>query len=236
MRFRAHLLKYSLKAIMRSLFILVSAFVLSASAFIPGIFKCAWAFEVESPGVDWTEAYRSDDLVIFTKDVEEGRKVLAVSDIEAPSPIIFKVLSDFGHYRDFMPYVTESRILEQKSTGETITYARIAPPFVSERDYPLSVRTFDGVASKDGVFKIEWTAAPDIKPEVKGVVRVRLNQGSWRGEPLDGGKRTRLTYTLLTNPGGLLPDFVLGLSNTIAIPKLFDSVRKRSIEEMAARK
>jgi hypothetical protein len=223
-------------AIMKALFILVFAFILSGSAFIPEVFKCAWALEVESLGDDWTEAYRRDNLVIFTKDVEEGRKVLAVSDIEAPPPIVFKVLSDFEHYRDFMPYVTESRILEQKSTGETVTYARIAPPFVSERDYPLSVRTFGGAASKDGEFKIEWTAAPDIKPEVKGVVRVRLNEGSWRGEPVDGGKRTRLTYTLLTNPGGLLPDFVLDLSNTIAIPKLFDSVRMRSIEEMAARK
>jgi hypothetical protein len=221
---------------MRAFLIFVYAFVLSASAFMPVGFQCAWALEVESLGAGWTEAYRSDDLVIFTKDVEEGRKILAVSDIAAPPSIVFKVLSDFEHYRDFMPYVTESLILEQKSTGETITYARIAPPFVSERDYPLSVRTSGGGAGKDGAFQIEWTAAPDMKPEIKGVVRVRLNEGSWRGESLDGGKRTRLTYTLLTNPGGLLPDFVLDLSNTIAIPKLFDSVRVRSIEEMAAGK
>jgi hypothetical protein len=215
---------------------LVSAFVFAASSFIPATLTCAWAREVESPGADWTEAYRSAELVIFTKDVEEGRKILAVSDMEAPPAIVFKVLSDFGRYQDFMPYVTESRILERKSTGETITYARIAPPFISERDYPLSVRITGGGTSNGGVFKIEWVAAPDFKPEVDGVVRVRPNEGSWRGEPLDGGKRTRLTYTLLTNPGGLIPDFVLGLSNTIAIPKLFDSVRKRSMEEMGTGK
>jgi hypothetical protein len=228
--------KDSSKVIMSALVILVSAFVLAASALIPAAATPAWAGEVESPGADWTEAYRDAGLVIFTKDVEEGRKILAVSDMEAPPAIVFKVLSDFGHYQDFMPYVTESRILERKNTGETITYARIAPPFVSERDYPLSVRTTGGAASNGGAFRIEWVAAPDIKPEIEGVVRVRLNEGSWRGEPLDDGKRTRLTYTLLTNPGGLIPDFVLGLSNTIAIPKLFDSVRKRSIEEMATRK
>ena len=224
---------------MRNLLVLVSALVLATSAFVPAVVIYAWALEVESPGAGWTEAYRSSELVIFTKDVERGRKILAISDIETPPAIVFRVLSDFEHYRDFMPYVTESRILERKSTGETVTYvtyARVAPPFVSERDYPLSVRTFDGVASHDGAFKIEWAAAPDIKPEVKGVVRVRLNEGSWRGEPLDGGKHTRLTYTLLTNPGGLIPDFVLDLSNTIAIPELFDSVRKRSLKEMSAGK
>jgi hypothetical protein len=224
---------------MRHSLILVSALVLAASAFAPPAVIYAWALEVKSPGAGWTEAYRSSELVIFTKDVEQGRKILAVSDVETPPAIVFKVLSDFEHYRDFMPYVTESRILERKSTGETITYvtyARVAPPFVSERDYPLSVETFDGTASHDGVFKIEWTAAPDIKPEVKGVVRIRLNEGSWQGKPLDGGKHTRLTYTLLTNPGGLIPDFVLDLSNTIAIPELFDSVRKRSLKEMSAGK
>jgi hypothetical protein len=223
---------------MRNLFILVSALVLGASAFIPQAVTCAWGLEVEKEklGAGWTEAYRSGDLVIFTKDVEEGRKILAVSDIETPPVIVFKVLSDFEHYRDFMPYVKESRILDRKSTGETITYARIAPPFVSERDYPLVVRTTPGEASNGDVFKIEWIAAPEIEPEVKGVVRVRLNEGSWRGEPRDDGSRTRLTYTLLTNPGGLIPDFVLDLSNTIAIPELFDSVRKRSIKEMAAGK
>jgi hypothetical protein len=221
---------------MKSPFILLYAIAFVILPFLPCIPTCAWALDVEKPGPEWTEAYRSSQLVIFTMDVEEGRKIVAVSDIEVPPAIVFAVLSDFEHYRDFMPYVTESRILERKSTGETITYARLAPPFVSERDYPLAVRTSRGVASNRGAFKIEWTAAPEIEPEVKGVVRVRLNEGSWRGEPLDGGKRTRLTYTLLTNPGGLIPDFVLNMSNTIAIPELFDSVRKRSIEEMAARR
>ena len=46
---------------------------------------------------------------------------------------------------------------------------------------------------------------PEAEPEVEGVVRVKLNEGSWLAEPLNGGKRTRLTYTLLTNPGGLIP-------------------------------
>ena len=77
---------------------------------------------------------------------------------------------------------------------------------------------------------------PEVQPEVKGVVRIKLNEGSWLATPLDGGTRTRLTYTLLTNPGGLIPDFVANMSNTTAIPELFKAVGKRSVQEANAKR
>lgn len=195
---------------------------------------------VNSPGADWTEAYHKNGLVIFTKDITEGRRVIAVSEVEVPPEVVFNVLVDFEHYREFMPYVKESEVLSRTGDNEVVTYARIAPPFISERDYPLKVRLTRKAAAgddarKDGTFKVEWTALPEAKPEVEGVVRIKLNEGSWLAEPLDGGRHTRLTYTLLTDPGGLIPDFVFNLSNTVAIPELFDAVRKRSAEAVSGR-
>lgn len=210
---------------MRSLIVLAVAAVFTASS--------AQALDVKRPGADWTEAYRTHKLVIFTKDVGKDRRIIATAEVEAPPEVVFKVVSDFEHYRDFMPYVEESRVLTRKGDNEVVTYARIAPPFVSERDYPLKVRMTRGSPSNGGVFKVEWTANPEAEPEVEGVVRVKLNEGSWLAAPLDGGKRTRLTYTLLTNPGGLIPAFVVNLSNTIAIPELFKGVTKRSVEKAA---
>jgi hypothetical protein len=93
-----------------------------------------------------------------------------------------------------------------------------------------------GTSANGGVFRSEWTASPEAEPEVKGVVRIRLNDGSWVAEPISGGTRTRLTYTLLTNPGGLIPDFVANMSNTVAIPKLFKAVMKRSVEKTGVEK
>src|SRR5690606_16839033 len=107
---------------------------------------------------------------------------------------------------------------------------------VSERDYPLKVRLTHGSPANGGIFKVEWSPSPGSWPEVEGVVRVRINEGAWLAEPLDDGKHTRLTYRLLTNPGGMIPDFVVGLSNTIAIPELFEAVRKRSVAATAGRK
>lgn len=191
----------------------------------------AWALDVKSPGPDWTEAKRSSELVIFIKDVDEGRRIMAVAEVNAPPEVIFNVVSDFDNYPDFMPYVKESRVLSRRSDSELTSYQRIAPPFVSERDYPLKFTLTRGTPANGGVFKTEWSVIPKTLPEVNGVVRITLNDGSWLIEPLDGGKRTRLTYTLLTHPGGLIPDFVANLSNTVAIPKLFAAVKKRAAEK-----
>jgi hypothetical protein len=196
----------------------------------------AWSLDVQSPGRDWTEAYRTEELVIFTKDVERGRRIVAIADVEAPPEVVFNVVNDFENYPDFMPYVIESRVLSRSNDNEVVAYNRIAPPFVTERDYPLQFRMTRGTPANSGVFRSEWTARPDAEPEVRGVVRIRLNEGSWVAEPISGGHRTRLTYTLLTHPGGLIPDFVANMSNTVAIPKLFKAVIKRSVEKAGTEK
>jgi hypothetical protein len=188
------------------------------------------ALDVKSPGPDWKEAYHRNELVIFTRDVEAGHEIIAVSEVDAPPETVFNVVSDFEHYPDFMPYIVESRVLSRKNDDEVITYARLAPPFVSERDYPLKVRLTRGSGTISGVFKVEWIANPEARPEIEGVVRIKLNEGSWIAEPIYGGSRTLLTYKVLTNPGGLIPDFVVSMSNTVAIPELFEAVKKRASE------
>ena len=100
----------------------------------------AHAFDMKSPGPGWTEAYHTSELAIFVKDVDEGRRIVATAEVEARPEIVFDVLGDFERYPDFMPYVKESRILSREGNSEVITYARVAPPFVSERDYSLRVR------------------------------------------------------------------------------------------------
>ena len=187
-------------------------------------------------GTGWTEAYRSAELVIFTKDVEKGRRIVAIAEVDARPEVVFNVVNDFDHYPEFMPYVIESRVLSRNGDSEVVAYNRIAPPFVAERDYPLKFRMTRGSLANGGVFRSEWTASPEAEPEVEGVVRIRLNDGSWVAEPISGGSRTRLTYTLLTNPGGMIPDFVANMSNTVAIPKLFKAVMKRSVEKAGVEK
>lgn len=186
--------------------------------------------DIRHPGSEWTEAYRKDTTVIFTKDAGSSREIMAFTAIKARPEAVFNAICDFGHYPEFMPYVKESRVLRQISPHEIITYQRIAPPFVSERDYPTRMKiTRDAPAS---LFTIEWQASPEALPEIEDVIRINLNQGSWHIEPADTDrKQTHLTYRVLVDPGGAIPAFVASMSGTVAIPGVLEAVRKRSSEE-----
>lgn len=187
----------------------------------------------QPPGPEWSQASRNKELVIFTKDNEKAgvREIRAHAFVDAPPAAVFDAVGDFDNYAKYMPYVKESKILEEKGNVVWV-YSLLAPPLVSQRDYVIEVKRTRGGDANGGVFKSEWVSTPDKQPERDGVVRVVLNTGSWTLEPVDGGTRTRVTYSLLTNPGGAIPRWIADRSNTVAIPDLFKAVKKRSAQNV----
>ena len=123
------------------------------------VIPLGWSLDVQRPGTGWTEAYRSAELVVFTKDVEKGRRIVAIAEVDARPEVVFNVVNDFDHYPEFMPYVIESRVLSRNGDSEVVAYNRIAPPFVAERDYPLKFRMTRGSLANGGVFRSEWRYA-----------------------------------------------------------------------------
>ncbi|PYL91808.1 MAG: hypothetical protein DMF14_06145, partial [Verrucomicrobia bacterium] len=64
---------------------------------------------------------------------------------------------------------------------------------------------------------------PTKKP---GVVRVEFCQGAWLLEP-NGAARTRATYSVYTDTGGLIPAFIANHFSQSAIGEIFGAVRKQ---------
>ena len=126
-----------------------------------------------------------------------------------------------------MPYVVEAKILSRES-GSRISYQRLSPPIVGDRDYTVRVK-FETHGSADGrCYGSRWQAANDLGPAEKaGVARVKITEGSWLLEPIDEGRQTRATYALFSDSGGKLPAMIANTAGRTAIPKLFDSVRKQ---------
>ena len=190
----------------------------------------ASALEAQAPGAEWKEANREDDLVIFTKDNANvgTRDIVAITEADAPPKAVYAVVTDFENYAKFMPYTKEAKLLSKDSETRLKVYSYLSPPLVDDRDYVIDVTLTPGDAAGANVWKSSWVAIPDAAPARDKVVRVRINTGSWLMEPLDGGKRTRITYTLSTHPGGSIPTFVANKSNTVAIPDLFKIVRSQA--------
>lgn len=175
----------------------------------------------------WSVAAKADGIVIYNRarPGSDLKEVLAVGSFDASPEHVHRVLDDNAHYRDFMPYTKESRVLKRE--GDTVwSYERIAAPLVAERDYTVKI-THEREARADGSAVLTHhfvQSNADGPGPTEGVVRVTVLEGHWQLEPLDGGKRTRATYWVYTSPSGSVPTFLVNAANNNAVPALFEAV------------
>lgn len=207
-----------------------------ASMLVAAALPCAARAADPVAPAGWTEASRNKDVTIYYQESEraQARAYRAVGEADVTPEAAFKVIQDIENFSKFMPFTKESRILKRLSTTEFIAYQRIAPPMIAERDFDIDVKHQFGCPETKGVYKSEWTTHQNFEPEKPGVVRMPIAEGSWVFEPLDGGKRTRITYTSLSAVGGSIPGWITNMSNESLIPNIFDSVRKRAVELLKA--
>ena len=155
------------------------------------------------------------------------KEVKAVGEIDAPPATVFEIVTDYEHQKGNLPYVEDHKVFS-RTENEVVFWTVADFPMVSRRDWVLKSKfekNFDG-----GKYRASWEPAlhKDAPPPAEGIVRLKINTGSWTLEPLDGGKRTRGTYYLFTDPGGSIPSFIANKANTKALPDLFEAIRKRA--------
>lgn len=176
----------------------------------------------------WEKAAETDGVTVFKRDRagSEVKEMKATGLIDGSPKEVWDVVGDLENYPTQMPYTAEAKVIS-RSGKETVFYSRIKTPLVDERDYIIVLKDESDGA---GTYKVSWTVAPKesdaLMPEKKNVVRVRVNDGYWLLEPREDGKKTFGTYYVFTNPGGSIPTFIANQGNNIAVPKVFDAIRK----------
>jgi hypothetical protein len=179
---------------------------------------------------DWVQLSKNDSLAIFERPhpgcpVKELR---AVGAIDAPNWVVKNLIDGVEDYPSFMPYTTKTKIIERK-LNQIISYLRLDPPLVGARDVTVSVsseiqKREDGTTS----YQVHWEPVNSMGPSPSpGVTRITLDQGSWKLEPTEGGKKTIATYTILTDAGGGLPAFVINFANRQGVENLFSAIRRQ---------
>ena len=150
--------------------------------------------------------------------------------IPYPPVVVVQVLNDFEHYKQVMPYTRESIVDKERSGGDVIYfYSEIKAPLVAVRYFGLKIVTEEKVDGVPGTFFNSWTLDPEKESNLY------LSSGSWKLVPYgpDGG-RTLAFYTVITDPGGSIPDFVKNRSTEVAIPGVYEAIAKRAAEGLAS--
>jgi len=84
------------------------------------------------PGPEWKQVSANKELVVYFRDVDavKAREVRGFTEIAASPEAIFKTVTDFAHYTQFMPYTKDEKILQQVSDHVVITYSLVTPPLI----------------------------------------------------------------------------------------------------------
>lgn len=159
------------------------------------------------------------------------REIEVESVIDAPPERVFRVLLDFERCTEIMPYTAEVRVVAREAEGKVAhVYTVVDAPLVARRDYTLRLADESDWRGGAGTLLLRWTPSDRGPPPREGMVRVAVNEGFWRLEPVDGGKRTRATYRLFTDPGGSLPAWAVNMGNRRALPEVMEAVRRAAAD------
>ncbi len=185
----------------------------------------------ETSKEEWKVAKQTSGVTIYSRP-HNGSKLKefkAVGEIDASSKTVHAVIDDVESYPDFMPYTAEARVLK-RNPDSLITYQRISPKIVSDRDYTLRIDKKSWPAEFGIAYLNEWEPANESGPAEKpGVFRVKVVSGSWLLEPVAADK-TRATYFVFTDSGIVVPQFLANTISETGILKLFAAVRKQAKE------
>jgi hypothetical protein len=196
-------------------------------AFLAGTALSIFAAE---PGQndDWKLIKQSNGVAIYSRPHTGSnlKEFKAVGEIDAATETVHKVIDDVEAYPSFMPYTAECRVIE-RSGDSILTYQRLAPKIVSDRDYTLRIQKKSWPVENGVAYLNRWEPANEHGPAAKpGVFRVTRCEGSWLLEPAGDGK-TRATYSVFTDSGIGGPAFLANTISTTGIGKLFAAVRKQ---------
>ena len=182
-----------------------------------------------APETAWKQVARDDGITVMARTPEgtSVAEVKATALVEAPADAVWRVIRDYGNYVKTMPYTQESRVLSSEQEGKvTVFYCLVNAPMVAQRDFIIRILDESDWKDGQGYLKATWTSSHQSAPEREGIVRVKLDTGSWVLEPREGGTKTFVTYSLLTDPGGSLPGWVADTANKKSVPDVLRAVRK----------
>src|SRR5215510_1081205 len=184
-----------------------------------------------NPKEGWKLATDAKDVIIYSRPHADSnlKEFKAIGTIDAPSSAVGAVIDDFENYPKFMPYTLECRLIKREGDA-VIGYQRVSPKICEDRDYTLRVSKKSWPGPKGLTYLSQWQTANELgPPERKGIVRLKVCNGSWLLEP-DGPTRTRATYSVYSETGGFIPPFIANHASITGIKKLYEAIRKQAKE------
>ncbi len=178
-----------------------------------------------------------DGIVVYSRTVPGTtvREVRATLVVDAPPLPVLDAAADPESFRETnRQYVTETRVYSGERSDVWYNYQVVRFPVIDRRDYCLRyVRTID---EERQIYRLSWDTSDRFGPGPReDIVRVTLARGAIDIRPTDGGRRSKVRYTLLADPGGNIPDWLINLANRTSVPDILRQMRDAAVARAGKR-
>jgi len=141
---------------------------------------------------------------------------------------VYRVISDYDHFSEFIPMVSESRVLK-RDTRAIWVYQRLGMPSpVTDRHYVIKVAD-DLHAAPTGIIDVTWRmdSAHSMSLASNDAIVPHAFSGSWHLQDLALQGECDALYTIHVDPAGVLPDWLFISMSERYVIQVMNAVRKR---------
>jgi ribosome-associated toxin RatA of RatAB toxin-antitoxin module len=184
---------------------------------------------------EWEWLSDKDGLLIERRPVNGSSfpEVRATAKSPLPPAAVFETLWKQREYPEFIPHLKRLDVLSDVG-DDRVTYEQVAVPLGRDRDYTVRLRRRVDLWTQR--YEILFASANEVGPPPDGRhERVRSIRGRWTVEPDPGGTGSVVRYEVQTDPGGVIPAWIVKRAQRGAVADLVRAVLTRA-REMSGQK
>jgi ribosome-associated toxin RatA of RatAB toxin-antitoxin module len=156
--------------------------------------------------------------------------LLARTPMAAPAARVYRVISDYDHFADFVPAVSASRVVA-RSGANTRVYQRLdLPMLVADRHYVIRVR--DALDAAQRVIRVTWQLDESRSRALPpgDALLPETFTGYWRLTDTPDGSGCDAVYSIHVDPGGRLPAWLYSRAAERYVTDVVEAVRQRATQ------
>jgi hypothetical protein len=191
--------------------------------------------------------------ILVTNQTAPGSKVLRVemtAVIKAPPKVVWQIITDINHFKDFMPQTRASMVVPAAKIQGILLKTPITAQQVEKLIGPTPAPLPRVPGGKYVVYHFSdlhlpwpcdnrWYIIKVVMDETRAaehyyhsswslvIGNVKEDSGEWIVEPYDT-KQTKVIYRVATDPGGQIPGFLVRRGTCVTLPDVIKAIRKRA--------
>ncbi|MBN2802282.1 MAG: hypothetical protein JXR91_04220, partial [Deltaproteobacteria bacterium] len=154
----------------------------------------------------WSKHGSKQGVTLFVQDFPKSDvpKVRAITIINSPTDNVWNFITGPG-MKNKIKGVKDSKHLGSCGENCDYIYVRLGNWMIADRQYVVKMKWSEKDVNGSHRYIRYWKKTNEISLPNKNAMNVNSINGSWLLEPMDGGKKTRLTYENHLDLGGSVP-------------------------------